>query len=151
MSYMSAISLCNLKSVASVSVRAAERLQLLTQTKVTTMSHLIELQYEGRTILVEAEMQEDEIRDIGAKKQIRKVEAAIEDVSAVVALYAKEISRALEISFAKAIHSKSITLELGLKFTGSGDVFVAKVAAEAGLKITLTWDYGDQPDAQSSE
>ncbi len=104
------------------------------------MPYLIELQYEDKKILVEAEPRENEIEEMGAKEQLKKVKATVGAISDMVATCAKEVSKALESFGAEATRPKSTTLELGVKFTGSGNVYVVKAAADAALKIILKWE-----------
>lgn len=108
------------------------------------MSRLIKLQYGDRTILVEAEPQKDEIEEIGAEEQVQKVHDTLGAISDIVIAYATEISKALEGLQIDANRLESAKLELGVKFTGSGNAFVVKAAADASLRITLTWECSEK-------
>ena len=107
------------------------------------MAHLISLEHRGRTIFVEAELGPHEVTPIAAVTQIRKLEDVLGAVSDIVVTCAAEVSRALNSLAAEAMRPATAVLEVGVKFTGSGDIFVVKAAAGAALKITLTWQIGD--------
>jgi hypothetical protein len=62
---------------------------------------------------------------------------ALKDALAAIAPAAD----AVLLAFIESVKSpKSISVELGMSFDAEGNVFLAKVHAEASLKVTCTWE-----------
>lgn len=103
------------------------------------MSKLIQMPYQGGSIVVEVETAEGEIVPVSkagerlvteAKEAFDKVEGVIVDSCAVLTGALKRLSE-------KEPTLESASVECGFQFTGEGNIYMVKTAAEGSIKVTL--------------
>ena len=116
------------------------------------MSKLVRMKLGESTILVEAA---DDDAPPAADGAVRSLSVGDEVVDAVDKAYAAlvqneivENCRTLVGAFEK-LKEQSLTptkgtAEFGLQFTGEGNIYLVKAAAQASIKITLEWQLSPQ-------
>lgn len=108
------------------------------------MSNFIEMKLGEGTILIETTgMEAKKTTRSGMEKDVTtKIDRAFDKIFANKIV---EQCKMLSNTFAKmkeeGILPKKVNTEFGLQFNGEGNVYIAKVGAQANFKITFEWEF----------
>jgi hypothetical protein len=108
------------------------------------MSKLIGMPFEKQTIFVEVEATEDDTEDEivqvskTGERIVKKVEQAFDKVEDVITDSSMVLTRALKKLADKEPALESALLEFGLQFSGSGQAYIVKTAAQGSIKVSMT-------------
>ena len=113
------------------------------------MAELVRVTGGDHDVLFEGEFDDGTLHEISATAntgdQIANIEARSEAMSSTIAIVVNSVRQSFD---GMATDNKDggalggLVVEFGLKVSGSGSWFVGKAAAEANLKVTITWDFG---------
>ncbi len=116
------------------------------------MAQLVQMKMGKGTILVEVTEEVDESKKYDAydenaprgedTKVITKIDQALDTmIQNQIADHCKMLVNAFEQVKQQAIPPKKAQAEFGLQFNGEGNVYVAKVGAQASFKISFEWEF----------
>ena len=103
------------------------------------MSKLIKMPSKEGSIIVEVETTEDEIIPVGklGERIIKEAKEAFEGVESAIIDIGSKLSRALKNLAEKEPSLESASLEFGLQFTGEGNIYLVKMAAQGSIKVSI--------------
>ena len=103
------------------------------------MSKLIKMPSKDGSIIVEVETTEDEIIPVSRKGErlIEEVEEAFERVESAIINTGSKLSRALKKLAEEEASLDSASLEFGIQFTGEGNIYLVKTAAQGSIKVSI--------------
>ena len=103
------------------------------------MSKLIKMPSEDGSIIVEVETTEDEIIPVSRKGErlIEEAEEAFEKVESAIINTGSKLSRALKKLAEEEPSLDSASLEFGIQFTGEGNIYLVKTAAQGSIKVSI--------------
>ncbi|UCE05852.1 MAG: hypothetical protein JSW07_20050 [bacterium] len=103
------------------------------------MSKLIKMPSEDGSIIVEVETTEGEIIPVSKKGEriIEEAKEAFEKVENVIISTGSKLSRALKNLAEKEPSLESASLEFGLQFSGEGNIYLVKTAAQGSIKVSI--------------
>ncbi len=103
------------------------------------MSKLIKMPSKEGSIIVEVETTEDEIIPVTkiGERIIEEAKEAFEGVESAIIDIGSKLSRALKNLAEKEPSLESASLEFGIQFTGEGNVYVVKTAAQGSIKVSI--------------
>ena len=101
------------------------------------MSKLIKMPSKEGAIIVEVETTEDKIIPVSKKGEriIEEAKEAFERVESAIIDTGSKLSRALKNLAEKEPSLESASLEFGLQFTGEGNIYLVKTAAQGSIKL----------------
>jgi hypothetical protein len=91
------------------------------------------------SIIVEVETTEDEIIPVSkiGERIIKEAKEAFEGVESAIIDTGSKLSRALKNLAEKEPSLESASLEFGLQFTGEGNIYLVKTAAQGSIKVSI--------------
>ena len=103
------------------------------------MSKLIQMPYQDGSIIVEVETTEGEIVPVGktGERIAKTVEQAFEKVEDVIVNSCTVLTGALKKLAEKEPTLESASLECGFQFSGEGNIYMVKTAAQGSIKVTM--------------
>ena len=103
------------------------------------MSKLIKMPSEDGSIVVEVETAEGEIIQVSktGERIIEEAKEAFERVESAIIDTGSKLSRALKNLAEKEPSLESASLEFGLQFTGEGNIYLVKTAAQGSIKVSI--------------
>jgi hypothetical protein len=87
--------------------------------------------------LVEVLAQPDEMQQVSSN-QVRRVQESIDKIQPILVNACRPLASAWH-ELNRDVNIEEAEVELGLSFTGEGDIFLVRGEASANLKITLTF------------
>lgn len=116
------------------------------------MAQLVQMKMGKGTVWVEVTEEVDQSKKYetydenaprgGEEKIIAKIDQALDSmIQNQIAEHCKMLVGAFEQVKQQAIPPKKATAEFGLQFNGEGNVYVAKVGAQASFKISFEWEF----------
>ena len=103
------------------------------------MSKLIKMPTKEGSIIVEVETAEGEIIPVSktGERVIEEANEAFEKVESAIIDTGSKLSRALKNLAEKEPSLESASLEFGLQFTGEGNIYLVKTAAQGSIKVSI--------------
>ena len=103
------------------------------------MSKLIQMPYQDGSIVVEVETTEGEIIPVSrtGERLIKEAQEAFDKVEGVIVDSCTLLTGALKRLAEKEPTLESASVECGFQFTGEGNLYLVKTAAEGSIKVTL--------------
>ena len=103
------------------------------------MSKLIEMQSQYGPIIVEVETTEDEIVPVSkaGERVIKEAKEAFGKAEDVIVNSCLLMTGALKKLAEKEPMLQTASLEYGFQFTGEGNIYMVKVAAESSIKVKI--------------
>ena len=103
------------------------------------MSKLIQMQSQYGPIIVEVETTEDEIIPVNkaGERIINEAKEAFDKVEDVIVNSCLVMTGALKKLAEKEPTLKTASLEYGFQFTGEGNIYMVKVAAESSIMVKI--------------
>jgi hypothetical protein len=115
---------------------------------VQYMKKFIEMPYESKKpILVAVDIPdnlEDEPTDVGFLDffKPKKVKINYQTISQAILDYSKPIIDSFEVLGNGKVPPKKATVEFGLSFNGTGNIYLVEASMEATMKVSLEWELG---------
>jgi hypothetical protein len=101
------------------------------------MRKIVSLESEGHQVLIEAD-EDIQIQGEGLKQvtSMDQIEKSLQKMLNIVTPFCNALLKNFDALSRKP---QSATAEFGLGFSGEGNAFIVKIAAEASVRVTLHW------------
>lgn len=115
------------------------------------MKKLIEMPYEGTTVIVAVEIPEelakDEIHQVGAKEWLKKLFQTPEKVDQdfglvedMIIMYSRPIIKSFEKLANEKTPPKKASAEFSLSFNAKGNIYLVETSMNGAIKVSFEWD-----------
>ncbi|MGH3392189.1 MAG: CU044_2847 family protein [Actinomadura sp.] len=112
------------------------------------MNGLLRWEMEKGSVVVEVDDKEPGFRSAALDGAVRQASVRFEDALTDIRRAAE---RTLRTFRDKTLNPDGVEIEFGVKFNAAAGAVIARAAADAHLKVKLTWSQGDVPDQPSDD